>query len=317
MNTPAAEERAEAMIGATRNKIFIVLFLIALIAAIGGIGFFYFFDGGGTVESFDGQRALQDVAFQTELGPRVPGSEAHRRVVDWIQTETEKHGWQTQVQDAVMLGHPIVNVVAKRLPDQDADTPWIIIGAHFDSRLIADKDPDPQKRSQPVPGANDGASGVAVLMELARTLSPDLQKEVWLVFFDAEDNGNIPGWDWILGSRAFVDNLESQPDAVVIVDMIGDANLNIHIERNSNAELTAQIWATAAKLGYSEAFIPLPKYSILDDHTPFLNAGIPAVDIIDFDYPYWHTSEDTVDKVSDQSLQIVGEVLTAWLTQNW
>jgi Zn-dependent M28 family amino/carboxypeptidase len=257
------------------------------------------------------------VAFQTDLGPRIPGSEAHRQVIDWIQTETEKHGWQTEVQDAVMLGHPIVNVIAKRLPDQDASIPWIIIGAHFDSRLIADKDPDPEKRSQPVLGANDGASGVAVLMELARTLPSDLQKEIWLVFFDAEDNGNIPGWDWILGSRAFVDNLESQPDAAVIVDMIGDADLNIYMERNSNAELTAQIWATAADLGYAEVFIPLPKYSILDDHTPFLNAGIPAVDIIDFDYPYWHTSEDTDDKVSDQSLQIVGEVLTAWLTQNW
>ena len=317
MNNPAAEERAEAMIGVTRNRIFIFLFSMALIAAIGGIGFFYFFGGNGSVESFDGQRAWQDVAFQTDLGPRIPGSEAHRQVIDWIQTETVKHGWQTEVQDAVMLGHPIVNVIAKRLPDQDASIPWIIIGAHFDSRLIADKDPDPEKRSQPVLGANDGASGVAVLMELARTLPSDLQKEIWLVFFDAEDNGNIPGWDWILGSRAFVDNLESQPDAAVIVDMIGDADLNIYMERNSNAELTAQIWATAADLGYAEVFIPLPKYSILDDHTPFLNAGIPAVDIIDFDYPYWHTSEDTDDKVSDQSLQIVGEVLTAWLTQNW
>lgn len=305
------------MLGANRNRILIFLFATALLATIGGIGFLYYFGGSGTVESFDGERALQDVAFQTELGPRVPGSEAHRRVVDWIQTETEKHGWQTAVQNTVMLGHPIVNVVAKRLPDQDADIPWIIIGAHFDSRLIADKDPDPVKRSQPVLGANDGASGVAVLTELARTLPPDLQKEIWLVFFDAEDNGNIPGWDWILGSRAFVDNLESQPDAAVIVDMIGDADLNIYMERNSNAELTAQIWATAADLGYSDAFIPLPKYSILDDHTPFLNAGIPALDIIDFDYPYWHTTQDTLDKVSAQSLQIVGEVLMAWLVQNW
>lgn len=305
------------MLGSTRNRIFILLFILAFVAAIGGISFFYYFGGRGSIESFDGQRALQDVAFQTELGPRLPGSDAHRQVVDWIQTETEEHGWQTEVQHAVMLGHPIVNVVAKRLPEQDADIPWIIIGAHFDSRLIADKDPDPTRRSQPVLGANDGASGVAVLTELARTLSPDLQKEVWLVFFDAEDNGNIPGWDWILGSRAFVDNLVGQPDAAVIVDMIGDADLNIYMERNSNAELTAQIWATAADLGYSDVFIPLPKYSILDDHTPFLNAGIPAMDIIDFDYPYWHTTQDTLDKVSAQSLQIVGEVVTAWLTQNW
>jgi len=134
-----------------------------------------------------------------------------------------------------------------------------------------------------------------------------------LVFFDAEDNGKIPGWDWILGSQAFVNELQGQPDAVIIVDMIGDADLNVMMERNSDTTLMAELWGQAAALGFSDHFIAVPGYAMLDDHTPFLEAGIPAVDIIDFDYPYWHTTDDTLDKVSAESLQIVGETILAWL----
>jgi glutaminyl-peptide cyclotransferase len=267
-------------------------------------------------EKFDGQRAWEDVAHQTSLGPRIPGSQAHAETVEWIQAELEEAGWEAEVQEAEMMGHPIFNVVG-RIPGNDyKDGPWLILGAHYDSRIYADLDPDPAKRSEPVPGANDGASGVAVLLELSRVLPKDLSNHLWLVFFDAEDNGNIPGWDWILGSRAFVDNLEGRPDAAVIVDMIGDADLNIYKERNSDDQLLREIWETAHELGYSEQFIPSYKYSILDDHTPFLRAGIPAADLIDFDYPYWHTTADTADKVSPESLQAVGDTLFAWLTKS-
>jgi Zn-dependent M28 family amino/carboxypeptidase len=96
--------------------------------------------------------------------------------------------------------------------------------------------------------------------------------------------------------------------------MIGDADLNIYLEKNSNPELSAEIWAQAAALGYDEYFINEEKFSMLDDHTPFLENGIPAVDIIDFDYPYWHTTEDTANKVSVESLQIVGDTMLAWLS---
>ena len=95
--------------------------------------------------------------------------------------------------------------------------------------------------------------------------------------------------------------------------MVGDADLNLFLERNSNQDLAQEIWAIAGDLSYSDEFIPTPKYKIIDDHLPFINAGIPAVDIIDFDYPYWHTTEDTVDKVSPRSLKTVGDVLLAWL----
>jgi Zn-dependent M28 family amino/carboxypeptidase len=266
----------------------------------------------GQAVKFDGERALRDVEYQVSLGPRTPGSRAHCQTVEWIAAELEQNGWEVEIQESVKMGHTIRNVVGKR---GEGGEPWTILGAHYDTRLVADQDPDPEKRSLPVPGGNDGASGVAVLLELARTLPGSLDQEVWLVFFDAEDNGDITGWDWILGSQAFVEQLEGKPDAAVILDMIGDADLNIHLERNSDPALSAEIWAQAAGLGYSSQFIPTPKYGMLDDHTPFLRADIPAVDLIDFDYPYWHTTEDTADKVSARSLQVVGETVGEWLVR--
>lgn len=257
---------------------------------------------------FDGQRAYADVVTQVAFGPRIPGSAGHAKIQEWMRAELESAGWQVEVQESEAMGHPIQNIVAKR----GNESPQIILGAHYDSRMFADNDPDPVNHSMPVPGANDGASGVAVLLELARVL-PEDTVPVWLVFFDAEDNGRIAGWDWILGSREFVKNNPLQPRAVVIVDMIGDAGLNIYKERNSNQELTDQIWETARSLSYENVFIPEYKFSMLDDHTPFLEAFIPAVDIIDFDYPYWHTVQDTPDKVSAESLQAVGETLQTWV----
>ncbi len=267
-------------------------------------------------QSFDGSRALKDVEFQVSLGPRIPGTPGHERIILWMSEELENFGWQVEIQEAEMLGNPIKNVIARRAGQVRTGRQWIIFGAHYDTRIYADQDQNPEFRMLPVPGANDGASGVAVLLELARVLPEDLKKEVWLVFFDAEDNGRIPGWDWILGSRAFVDNLEGMPDAAVIVDMIGDKELEIYMERGSDSELSAEIWNVAADLGYDQ-FIPTEKYHILDDHVPFLEAGIRAVDIIDFDYPYWHTTEDTVDKVSADSLEAVGETLRTWLLSDY
>jgi len=250
------------------------------------------------------------VQTQLAFGSRVPGTDGHAKIQEWMRKELESAGWQVEIQKSEAMGHPVENVVAKR----NNDAPQIIIGAHYDSRMFADNDPDPANRTKFVPAANDGASGVAVLLELARSL-PNDSVPVWLVFFDAEDNGEIAGWDWLLGSREFVRNNSVQPRAAIIIDMIGDANLNIYKERNSNSELNDAIWNTAKNLGYTSQFIDEYKYSMLDDHTPFLEAGIPAVDIIDFDYPYWHTVQDTADKVSAQSMQAVGETLRIWVIQ--
>ena len=262
---------------------------------------------------FNAERAYEDVRHQLSFGPRTPSSTGLAHMREWLVAELELCGWDVEVQEDVQMGHQIFNIVARRGGIGPKDDAPLLLGAHYDTRLYADNDPDPSERENPVPGANDGASGVAVLLELARILPPDLDESVWLVFFDAEDNGRIEGWDWILGSRAFVENLEVSPRAVVIVDMIGDADLNIYRERNSSPALMDEIWGKAAELGYDDYFISEPGYSMLDDHTPFLQAGIPAVDIIDFDYQYWHTVEDTLDKVSVQSLRVVGDTLLAWL----
>ena len=259
--------------------------------------------------SFNGKRAYDDVSYQVNLGPRIPGSQAHQQLIDWAVKSFNRSGWQVEIQKSNKMGHPILNVIARR----GQASPWIIIGAHYDSRMAADQDPDPTKRNLPVPAANDGASGVAVLTELARVLPSSLNKQVWLVLFDAEDQGGLPGWDWILGSRVVAESLQKSPDSVVVIDMIGDANLDVYEESNSNPQITRQIWDQASKLGYSNQIIPKNKYSMEDDHTPFLEKGFPAVDMIDFDYHYWHTTADTTDKVSANSLEIVGKTLYSWL----
>ncbi len=246
---------------------------------------------------FNGERALADVNQQIEFGPRIPGSDAHQQTVTYISDSLAAANWEVEIRETTLLDKPIRNVIGKR---GEGDS-WIIIGAHYDSRIFADHDPDPAKRNKPVPGANDGASGVAVLLELARIIPDEIEGEIWLVFFDAEDNGRIPGWDWIMGSTAFAQALVSYPEMVIIVDMIGDKDLNIYQERSSNQALTSELWQIAGDLGYIDTFIPEVKHSILDDHTPFLALGIPAVDIIDFDYAYYHTTEDTPDKVSAES----------------
>ena len=296
----------------TKRSVRLYLFIIGLLLAIviGWYAYSFLSQPPAVRVAFDGQRAYADVETQVSFGPRVPGSEGHARIQEWMQDELEAAGWQVEIQTSEALGHPIENLVARR----SAEPPQIILGAHYDTRIRADADPDPAQHTSFVPGANDGASGVAVLLELARSL-PAETVPVWLVFFDAEDNGRIDGWDWILGSREFVENNPVQPRAVIIVDMIGDADLNIYKERNSNPDLTDEIWGVAKDLGYESKFVPEYKHSMIDDHTPFLEAGIPAIDIIDFDYPYWHTIQDTPDKVSAESLQAVGETLRTWITR--
>lgn len=261
--------------------------------------------------AFSGETAWQHVQAQVAFGPRIPGSAGHSAVQAYITATLQQAGWQVELQTTELRGYPIVNLVARR----DSRPPQIILGAHYDTRPQADNEADPQHRAQPIPGANDGASGVAVLLELARTLPPEAPP-TWFVFFDMEDSGNLPGRTWSMGAESFVGWLqrqEIQPQAVVILDMIGDADLQVYYETYSTPSLRTAIWQSAADLGYAQYFIPQERHTILDDHLPFLQAGIPAALVIDFDYPWWHTLEDTPDKVSPRSLQIIGETMLHFL----
>ena len=260
---------------------------------------------GPTANQFLGQAAYEHVLKQVELGPRPTGSDAGRQTGDYIIEQLREAGWAVEEQPFVYQGVAARNIIAKA-----GQGPVAILGAHYDTRRQADKDPDPARQTEPVLGANDGASGVAVLLELARSLDKEqLDYEVWLAFFDAEDNGRLDNWEYLAGSRYMAENLNVTPEMVVVADMIGDSDQQIYKERNSSPDLIDRIWRIAAQLGYSGYFVPEYKYSILDDHVPFLEKGIPAVDLIDFDYPPWHTTQDTVDKVSADSLERVGRVL--------
>ncbi len=199
----------------------------------------------------------------------------------------------------------------------DQSKPWALICAHWDSRPTADQDPNPVLRSKPIPGADDGASGAAVVLELARVLSLHRPPgEVMLVLFDGEDYGTWPG-EMLLGSRHFAREYKGpKPEWAVLLDMVGDKNLEIPIEGYSAERAPAvveRVWRAAEKLGIS-AFSRRQQGGVIDDHLPLLNAGIPCIDLIDFDYPYWHTLADTPDKCSPASLQAVGDVLVEALT---
>jgi hypothetical protein len=259
---------------------------------------------------FQSARAFAHAEAQMQWVPRHPGTEGARLCGDYILAELDAAGWATEEQPFTYRNTPCRNLIGKR-----GSGPVFIIGAHYDTRRLADEDPDPANHTQPVPGANDGASGIAVLLELARVLRPEtLGRTIWLVAFDAEDNGDLDGWDWIVGSQYMADNLTTLPQGMVLVDMIGDADLQIHHEYNSSRSLNDAIWQVAADEGYT-AFIPNYRWSIIDDHIPFRRLDIPAVNLIDFDYPYWHTVEDTLDKISAASLEAVGRTVHAWLLQ--
>ena len=306
-------EQSEAMRTLRRNRrTLLVAFVVVdvVLATLAVLWWLGVFTPRGPA-TFDGDRALTHVAAQMGLGPRITGTPGGLAAGAYITSQLKDAGWTADFQEFTYQGVAARNVIARANVGRG---PVIIVGAHYDTRRRADQDAvDP---TAPVPGANDGASGVAVLLELARTLDlENVPNEIWLVFFDAEDNGYLDGWEWIAGSRYMAANLKLDPlpEAMLLVDMIGDADQQIYFDTNSNAALSARVWTVAAQLGYSQQFIPLPKYAMLDDHTPFLELGIPAVVIIDFDYPFWHTTQDTTDKLSAASLTRVGRTLETFL----
>lgn len=270
--------------------------------------------------TFNGENAFKYLLAQCDFGPRYPGSDAHELTKKYLIAELEKYAKSVETQEFTQNVRNsklhLTNIIAE-FNGQDGET--IMLAAHWDTRPIADHDPDPEKRDTPIIGANDGASGVAVLLEIARVLSlKSPKKRVLIVLFDGEDYGKGI-YEMVLGSRYFADHMNNwKPDWGILLDMIGDKNLEIPIEPNSSRaapDLVKQIWDKARELNL-KPFQPRYGPAIYDDHIPMIEAGVPFVDLIDFDYPYWHTLEDTSDKCSADSLEIVGRLVLSLIYED-
>lgn len=275
---------------------------------------------------FDGAKAYSLLKAQCGIGPRFPGSPGHAKMRDWLVAEAKKytdnvetqefrHRWSRTGENVTMW-----NVVARM--DFGA-TKTVLLLAHWDTRPFADQDPDAQNRAKPVIGANDGASGVAVLLELMRVFKENKPPvNVVFLFTDGEDLG--PGLDeMFLGAEYFARNLTDEDRKIsygILLDMVGDRDLVIPREQNSDyyaRALMDRFYNHAREIGLSKHFPNRAGPVIADDHEPLNRAGIPTIDLIDFDYgpghSWWHTVQDTPDKCSAESLAAVGRAVESFL----
>ena len=279
------------------------------------------------VPNFDKVNAFQYLVEQCEFGPRNPGSNGYKQCLEYLQKTLSGFADTMLLQPFVLddlvseKSYDLTNIIARFKVN---DPQQLLIGAHWDTRPWADEDPDPEKRNDPIIGANDGASGVAVILELARILNASPPPiGITLVLFDGEDMGRSgTPKSYAQGSLAFAKDLPiEKPDEAIILDMIGDAELHIPIERNSyhqNRELVKKLWSMAEELSL-DAFESRIVYTLYDDHVPlWVEAKIPAIDIIDFNYPnsytnYWHTTQDLPENCSAESLGQVGTLLVHYI----
>lgn len=281
--------------------------------------------GDDAIPVFDGERAFEHLVAQCDLGPRPPGSETLADLRNLIHDLARENGLSAVdlCFEAVspLTGETVelCNIVVSAGPP-GGDRLWL--GAHYDTRPVADQDPDPAHRDQPILGANDGASGVAVLMHLIEVFGAQPPPGgVDLIFFDGEDSG-VTGnpRTFCLGSARLAATWQDfgsplaggTPMGLIVLDMVGRKGLVIHQEGYSlryAPDLTRRVFDRAALLGLG-AFVPDRGPIVFDDHVPFLEAGIPAVDLIDFDFPEWHTVADTPEACSPESLRQVGFLVT-------
>lgn len=267
------------------------------------------------IPQFSGENAYDHLVAQCDFGPRPPGSDNLTNCRAYLVDELETLGWTVSLQSFLYKETSCVNIIATWFPPTDS---VFVVGAHYDTRPRADQEADPINRTRPILGANDGGSGVGVILELARALPESTRPGIEFVLFDAEDSGNIDGWDWIVGSTYYVDQLTEAKRAnitgMILLDIVGDTNLVLPKEVSSTNSLQDEIWSTASTLGHGEVFVERYGSSVLDDHHPFLKAEIPAVDIIQTPFPWtWHTLHDTPENCAASSLQVVGEVVETFL----
>lgn len=271
-------------------------------------------------KEFDAAAAMQYLTAQVGFGPRIPNSEGHRREAAWLDSMVRARADTVIVQQWTHVtakgdSLALTNIIARFKP---AATERLLFLAHWDTRPYSDG-PNSKDRAAPVPGANDGASGVAVLLGVADALKrtpPNVGVD--LLFVDGEDYAdfNAEQNDVLIGSRYYAAHQApgAKPDYAILFDMVGDRDLRIAPEGNSVVgapEVMQHIWDTARLVGHDNVFVAGQGTTLTDDHVELQKAGIRAVDVVDFDYPYWHTKDDTIDKVAAQSLGIVGDVAMA------
>ena len=279
------------------------------------------------LQRFDPSQAMRWVESQVAAGPRVPGMPGHRAVAEWLERELRARADSVEIQaftHVTISGRKLElrNVIARFRP---ADPNRILYVTHWDTRPVADSDPDSAKRGLPIPGANDGASGTAMLLEVADALKKQPPSVgVDLLFVDGEDYGSFDPpdslKDVLIGSRYFAEHLPTgyRPLFAVLWDMIGGRDQRIYQEGNSldgAPEVVERVWRTAEDLGLQRMFSPLNGGYITDDHVPLLQKGIRAIDVIGFEnYREWHhTMQDTVDKVSPETVGDIGRLALALL----
>lgn len=269
--------------------------------------------------AFDGERAYRYLVEQVDLGPRVPGSKASAECRNFFSNHFMGLSARVDSQAFAFFDPysqtdiPLINFIAQFTGTGEA-AETIVLMAHYDSRPRTDYASDSTLKDDPIDGANDGASGVAVLMELGNLFARKAPPcNVDLVLVDGEDWGKPRDFDYyLLGSREFARRgIREKYRFGIVIDMIGDSSQELYREgysERSYQALNDAVWRAAARLGIT-TFRDTIKYTIIDDHLSLISAGVPAIDIIDFDYPYWHTEFDTPDKCSPTALANVGRVL--------
>ena len=266
-------------------------------------------------EEFSGEKALTHVQRLVDFGPRPPGSDAIEKSRDYIENQLRLSGWQVTRQaftDDTPRGKVrFVNLIA-RFPTRGKSSPSFLLCSHYDTKTFD---------SFRFVGANDGGSSTGLLLELSRVLGqhPNLAAKIELAFFDGEEAyEHFSESDGLYGSRYFVKQLGSsgakQFRGGILFDMVGDRSLTITLPADSPAEMARDIFASAEALKLRSYFTYLSR-ELIDDHTPLNAIGIPTIDVIDFDFAWWHTADDTMDKVNAESLQIVGSVAAYYLSE--
>ncbi len=270
---------------------------------------------------FDGEAALGYVRAQVAFGPRVPGTAAAERAGDWLVAQMRERADTVIVQRWTHVTSsgarvPMRNIFARIRPERIARVLYV---AHWDTRPVTENEHDAEMRDRAADGANDGASGVAMLMALADALKrtpPSVGVDI--LFVDGEDYGTFgPDVDVIIGATHFAANVPVpgyRPVFGVVWDMIGDTDLQFLQERHSlraAPEIVERVWTKAAALGHAKHFPRTTGSQIMDDHVPLQRLGWPVINVIDLDYPHHHTTSDTIDKISARSLRVVGEVALA------